>query len=311
MPESRMSMRSTRRGSPFEVVLAAAACLIFVSAAVADDAESVRLAYKFQANQSLHFEYTQKMTMDLKRNMFQESIRSQTIADKHIRVISVDAEGNSLVEPVIDRARLTSRKDNEPESSFDSADGEAKCPSEYRSVLATVGKAMVRIKFAPNGKVLQTVGVNGGEKSAEELRNDASLNFLIVFPDHAIKVGDTWKDDFEINVQLDRTLKQGIKIRREYRLKKLEGSLAEIELKTATITPIREPSIELQVTSRLLTGTIVFDHVAGQIVSREMKVDQQVINGLGTQSLVHTLMTQSEKVVTNPRLAKREKAGNE
>lgn len=278
-----------------------------IGVAIGDEPADVRLAYKFEPNQSLHFEYSQKMTMDLRRNMYQESIRSQTLADKHLRVISVDTNGNALVEPVIDRARLTSQKDNEAESLFDSANGSDKCPPEYRSVLATVGKPMLRIKFAPNGKVLQATGVNGGEKSAEEMQNDASLNFLIVFPEQAVKTGDTWKDDFEVNAQIDRTLKQGIKIRREYRLTKLDASRAEIELRTAAITPIREPSIELQITGRLLSGTIVFDHVAGQIVSREMKVDQQVVNGLGPQSLVHTLMTQSEKIVANPRLAKNEK----
>ena len=109
-----------------------------------------------------------------------------------------------------------------------------------------------------------------------------------------------------MNVQIDKSLKQGIKLRREYRLAKLDGSRAEIELKMGTITPINNPEIELQISSRILSGTIVFDHELGQIVSRDVRVDREVINALGDASLVHTTMIQRERSVQNPKLVKRE-----
>jgi hypothetical protein len=246
------------------------------------------------------------MTMDIRHAELKRKMRSQTIAEKHLRVISVDAEGNALVEPVIDRTRMTSRQDDDAESKFDSAEGEEHCPAEYRPLLATVGKPLVRIKFAPNGKLLQASGVNGGAAAAKDIEHDPTLNFLIVFPEQPVQTGETWKDEFETNVQLDRTLKQGIKLRREYRLLKLEDSRADIELKTVCLTPLRDPKLELQISSRLLNGKIVFDHQLGQIVSREMRVESQVINGIGSNTMVSTVMTQSERIVPNPKLAKRE-----
>ena len=279
-----------------------------VSAADGNAAQpvAVRLAYKFQPNQSLHFDYSQDMTIHSRKKQFQQTIQSQTKAEKHLRVISVDADGNTLIEPVIDRARLSHHEDDGPESTFDSADGPDECPAAYRGILATVGKPLVRIKFAPTGKLLAATGVNGGGAAAAGLESEPSLNFLIVLPDHPVKVGDTWKDDFEVNVQIDKSLKQGVKLRREYRLAKLDDSRAEIELKMGTLTPINNPSIELQVISRILSGTIVFDHQAGQIVSRDVRVDREVINALGEGSLVRTSMTQIERAVSNPKLAKRE-----
>lgn len=273
----------------------------------AAEGEAVRLIYKFQPNESLHLEYKQDMTMDIRHAELKRKMRSQTIAEKHLRVISVDADGNALVEPVIDRTRMTSQQDQDPESKFDSAEGADNCPAEYRPLLATVGKPLVRIKFAANGKLLQADGVNGGTAAAKDIERDPTLNFLIVFPEQPVKAGESWKDEFETTVQLDRSLKQGVKLRREYRLLKLEGSRAEIELKTVCLTPLRDPKLEMQITSRLLNGNIVFDHQLGQIVSREMRVESQVINGIGPNTMVSTVMTQSERSVPNPKLAKRDR----
>ncbi len=274
----------------------------------AAEGEAVRLIYKFQPNESLHLEYKQDMTMDIRHAELKRKMRSQTIAEKHLRVISVDADGNALVEPIIDRTRMTSRQDDDAESKFDSTEGPDDCPAEYRPMLATIGKPLVRIKFAPNGKLLQANGVNGGAAAAKDIEHDPTLNFLIVFPEQPVQLGETWKDEFETTVQLDRSLKQGVKLRREYRLLKLDGSRAEIELKTVCLTPLRDPKLEMQITSRLLNGNIVFDHQLGQIVSREMRVESQVINGIGPNTMVSTVMTQSERTVPNPKLAKRDKS---
>src|SRR5262245_40839698 len=87
----------------------------------------VRLAYRFQPNQSLHFEYSQELTMDSRKKDLQETMQSQSSAEKHLRVISVDANGNALIVPVIDRARLSHNVAGGPPTTFDSADGIEKC----------------------------------------------------------------------------------------------------------------------------------------------------------------------------------------
>ena len=285
-----------------------ALCLTSVGGLLADEGEAVRLAYKFQPNESLHLEYKQDMTMEFRHPDFKHPRKmvSHVVSNKHLRVISVDASGNALVEPVIDRTRMSSRQDDDDESKFDTADDPESCPAQYRPLLATVGRPLVRIQFTPDGKLVRATSLIGDKDVAEDFKKDPTLNFLIVFPDHAVRAGDTWKDDYEAVVQLDKTLKQGVKMRREYRLVKLNDTQAEIELKTACLTPLRDPLVEMQIALRLLTGKIVFDHQRGQIVSREMQVDSQVVNGAGPKTSVSTVMTQSERAVPNPKLAKRE-----
>lgn len=283
-----------------------ALCLTSIGGLVADEGEAVRLAYKFQPSESLHMEYKQDMTMDIRHPDFKRKMVSQVVSNKHLRIISVDANGNALVEPVIDRTRMTSRQDEDPESKFDSAEGPDSCPAEYRPLLAAIGKPMVRIKFAPNGKIVEATGLNGATSAARDIEKDPMLNFLIVLPDQPVRVGDTWKDEFEAIAQIDKTLKQGLKLRREYRLLTLNGTQAELELKTACLTPLRDPMIEMQIAGRLLSGKIVFDYQLGQILSREMSVESQVLNGAGTKTVVNTMMTQSERLVPNPKIAKRE-----
>ncbi len=294
-----------RRGLWLAVCLASLGLIVRELAAA--EGEAVRLAYQFQPSEALHFEYKQNMTMDFRLPNLKRKLVSQTIANKHLRVISVDADGNALVEPIIDRTRMTSQQDDDAESKFDSADGPDGCPAEYRPVLATVGKPLVRIKFAPNGSLLVADSVTGDGKVSKDFKDDPTLNFLIVFPDHPVRVGDTWKDEFEAIANLDKTLKQGVKLRRKYRLLKLDGAQAEIELQTSCLTPLRDPLIEMQITARLLSGKIIFDHQRGQIVSREMRMESQVLNGNGPNTLVNTVMTQSERLVPNSKLANREK----
>ncbi len=273
--------------------------------------EPISLIYKFQANQSLHYQYSQQMTMDVKKRGFQQHLEAETIAHKHLRIISVDADGQALVEPVVDTARMKSVEDDRV-SEFDSAEGRKNCPTQYRRLFDSLGKPLVRIKFAPNGKVLEATGVNGGEKAAQGLQDDATLNFLVVFPDRPLQVGDIWNDDFEVFAQVEKSLRQAIKVRREYRLAKLDDSAATIEMKLGTITPMNNPAIELQIASRLVSGTIVFDHVAGKIVRRDLSVDRQVINALGSGSLVRTTMTQSETASSPlPPVAGREEAARD
>ena len=266
----------------------------------------MRLAYKFTANESFHLEYKQDMTMEIRHPEIKRKMVSHVVSNKHLRVISVDADGNALVEPVIDRTRMTSQQDDDSESKFDSADGPDGCPSQFLPLLATVGKPLVRIQFAPNGKLLRATSVIGDSEVTSDFNKDPTLNFLIVFPEQALKVGDTWKDEYEAIAQIDKTLKQGVKIRREYRLLRLDGSQAEIELTTACLTPLRDPLIEMQISGRLLSGKIVFDHQRGQIISRSMRVESQVLNGAGPKTAVNTAMTQSERAVSNPKLVKRE-----
>ncbi len=304
MDESPSLRASFRQGVWLAVCLASLSLSVHELAAA--EGESVQLAYQFQPSEALHLEYKQNMTMDIRLPNLKRKLVSQTIANKHLRVISVDANGYALIEPVIDRTRMTSQQDDDPESKFDSADGSDSCPAEYRPLLATVGKPQVRIKFAPNGKLIVADSVTGDGKVSKDFKDDPTLNFLIVFPDHPVRVGDTWKDEFEAIAQLDRTLKQGVKLRREYRLQKLDGALAEIELQTSCLTPLRDPMVEMQITARLLCGKIVFDHQRGQIVSREMSVESQVLNGIGPNTLINTVMTQSERLVPNPKLVKRE-----
>ena len=273
--------------------------------ATATENLGVRLAYRFHSNQSLYFEYSQELTMDSRKKDLQETMRSQSSAEKHLRVISVDANGNAWIEPVIDRARLSHNLAGGPTTTFDSADGAEKCLPEYRPILNTVGKPLVQVNFASTGRVVEATPFEGGNASAKGLENDPMLNFLIVFPEQPVKLGDTWKDEFNVAVSVTEKLRKDLKLRREYRLTKLDGPLAVIELKTTAISPINEPSLELQIMLRLLTGTIVFDYQAGQLVSTQLQVDREVINALGPGSLVHTTMTQSERIVPNPRVAGR------
>lgn len=275
-----------------------------------DDAPSEKpacvLRYKFEANQVVHIEVVHNSTITITHGGATETQVQESKSDKHFRVVSVDGSGAAILEPTIDRVGMSVRSGVDSPVTYDSQSGEAP-PPQFRGIGQTIGSPLVQMKIAANGELLETVRRrHPGLQlvSAERVGgvavpdNDPSRNFLIVFPDEPVRVGGTWSDrDLKVPLEVTRGLRQEFEILRSYELVSVKGPLATIRLKAMPLKPLHNPELEARLIQYLHSGTIVFDLEKGQIVSRKLKVDDQVIGFAGQQSLLRVTSERIERTV--------------
>ena len=277
-----------------------------------------RLQYHFKTNDRVYFRVTHAMTIVTRKGEASETAKNESKTTKHYRVFSVDAEGNGLLELVIDRVQMTAQFGGNTPISVDSSDPE-NVPRAYRSVVETVGRPLARIKVSPEGKLLSAQRVldsglqrkvTTGTVSSTDNDADPSRNFLVVFPEREIAVGESWTDrSLTVKVRVGRALSRPVQLLRTYTLESVKDEIATITLKTAVITPVNDPALQAQLIQRTPSGTIEFDLQAGRIAARTMRIDDSVIGPFGDNSSLKATSLRTETQIDRPVLEARRGAG--
>lgn len=279
-------------------LLLAAAVAVCGPIVRAEDAGAFHLKYKFQPGQFYYYEVenTTNIVTQFKEETEKQSNHSQ--AWKQLRVVSVDEQGLATLEPMIERVLMTAEKDGEDPAAYDSARDQDP-DFQFLHVKRTIGQVQARVSVAANGdlkKVIPLVTDDEALKAAAE-KNDPRLNFLVVMPEKPVRIGESWKDRFSVEVTVGKNLQQSVILQRTYTLSAVKGSVATIALKTSIITPVNDPQIEAQLIQRTPTGIIEFDLEKGLILTMNTKADQTVVGVFGPQSSMSAVTKSVEKLL--------------
>lgn len=276
------------------------------------------LAYKFQPNQRVYYQVTHTMKIVTRKSEAVETTTNESKTTKHYRVFNVDSEGNGLLELIIDQVQMKAQFGSNEPVAVDSNDPE-NVPAAYRDVIKTIGRPLARIKISPAGELLSAVRVldrelqeqvSAGSTPEATSDNDASRNFLVVFPDYEIAPGESWTDrSLEVRVRVGRSLSRPVQLLRTYTLESVKDGIATIQLKTAVLTPVNDPAIRAQLIQRTPSGTIRFNIEDGLISAREMRVDDSVIGPFGDDSSLKATSLRTETLTTQPVMEARRNAG--
>lgn len=271
------------------------------------------LRYRFRPNQLLHYEVKHSSTITMTKAAASTVARSTTLTRKHYKVTSVDEQGNAVLESVIDSVKMSVQFDDGPIKTYDS-DDRGKPPREFAGVAQTIGIPLARLKFAPSGRLLdakpllekavqtQVTPNRGPAPSAA----DASRNFLVVFPQKALKVGDTWTNrdlKARLLVQSSPRLSRDHTILRIYKLVSVNDGKATIRYSMTPVPPVKDPRLQMQLIQRVLSGTIVFDIDRGLIVSRKMAGDNKVHGLAQGQGLLRAESRHAERFLPAAKVA--------
>ncbi len=126
--------------------------------------QTVLLSYKFQPGQFVYYEVSDRVRYVMQQSGSTAETYQRNDSAKHFRVVSIDEDGSMLLEPIIDRIKMSagsqdSTSDNpearnhKPPIEFDSEKDKV-APAEFQRHKETVGKPMARFKYAPNGELL-------------------------------------------------------------------------------------------------------------------------------------------------------------
>lgn len=243
------------------------------------DAPKYKLEYKFQAEAVVRYHSQQNANIFAQHTENTDISSNKTETKKHYRVLEVRPDGAGEVELVIDWVRMRQKFDNDSEVEFDSAKPEAKTMKKFYSVLQTIGKPQAQVVCAPSGKVLE-ISVKQADGTRKKIEGK-ELAFLTILPETELAVGETWSEDFESLVTVEDNLKQTIKLKRVYKLEKVEGELAYITFKTAVLTPVKDPKVRVQLIQVETRGKLTFDMARGLVSHRVVDIDGTVIAPFG------------------------------
>lgn len=265
---------------------------------------AVMLKYKWETNQIFYFDSTSLMSISTRKDQTAETAMNESRSFKHYRVVSVDSEGNALLELIIDRVKMLARFGENDPLTFDS-DSKSAPPPQLRGIRDGIGKPTARVQVSMHGtlKDVTRLGDAAPGKGAVP-DNDPSNNFLTVLPEKPIEVGGTWSEKIDVRVSVSKELTQSVSILRKFQLDAIEGNIARISMDSTVLTPVNDPMIKGQLIQRTPSAKIVFDIEKGQIVSRETRLDKTEIGVLGPNSSMRAVGEFVERMVTRDQIAK-------
>ena len=287
-------------------------------AAATPDTPSWTLQYRFRKGQTFHFRARSNSTMKVSAAGITQVLQENRETYKHFQVVSVNEDGSAVLEPMIDRTIMKARSDGKPWIVWDSRSTQ-KVPTRFQTVAKNIGKPTVRVRYKPDGEVEEVVTAPGSDEAKERTKRPVKRNgkkekdlnadkssyaFLVRLPDQPVQIGDSWADDFVVQVSaqptLARKLKKDIDIRRIYKLQKVENGIAEIAFDTFVKKPIRDPIIEAQLISRSLSGTVKFELKRGIILDWASAGSGEVHNPYGNSTFIRSGLSSREVYSSKP-----------
>ncbi len=260
------------------------------------------LRYLFTPGEFVRYEVSDESAVTTRTNQVKETVRNQSQIWRHYRVVSVDSEGSATLELMIDRVRLVAQFDDADPTIFDSADKNLQ-PVKFQSVLATIGKPTNRMQVNQLGELLSLQNLQGNQTAAtgnDSKAVDQALNFLVVFPEHPVAIGETWKQSLEIEVPITNKLKEKVKLLRNYTLESVDDGIAQIQLTTVLATNIRDAAVKTRLMQQTPSGMVRFNMETRQLIYRELKVDDQVVGAFGPGTMVESQSLREEKLINIP-----------
>lgn len=290
------------------------AVVIGSAAVAADDAETGPILvnpgsgpqqlfeYKFTPGLYAHYAVDQTQVVRTQFDGGNESVLNQMNALKNFRVVSADADGSAVLEPMIKKVKMSAKFNDLKPIEFDSEKDES-APSQFREIQATIGRPVVRMSFAKNGQLLKVTPLLGApEQVAKSAANlDPTLNFLTVFPKQPMGVGAVWREKFTVAVTASSGgIAPPVPMQREYMVTRIEGPIATISLKTTTLAPNLPAQAQAQLLQRQLQGTIEFHLERGLLQSHNTKAAGQVVEAFGPKTLMQSSLETKENWVPSP-----------
>ncbi|QDT88990.1 DUF6263 family protein [Gimesia algae] len=300
-------------------VLSLFVCLFLAPVSVShaeEDATTYSLRFKFTPGEFAHYLVDSQNQFTVQLNQDKEVTVNSTQTQKHYRVVAVDETGNATLETMIDRVQMSVQFNDDVPKTFDSIQPQKKDLDQFAPIRKNIGHPS-RIVYSPVGEVISVLELHTTSKGSTfkevskkvpaKLTDEKSRNlgFLIPLPEQSVKIGESWNEDFDVEVSVSPALRKKVPIRRIFTLDSVEDQLAVISFKTKIMERLNDPKFSIQLIQKTPSGTIKLDLEKGLIISQNVSLDKAqvgVFNGKGAMRAISTL---SETLVDPAELAQK------
>ena len=261
----------------------------------AADAEAVTLRHRFAAGEELTYTVSQQSAIDMRGEQHENQIAHTSETTRVATVSKVNADGSAVVSLTNVRAKLAADSPDGEPISYDS-ESDAEVPTQFEGVAHAIGKPLMEMTVSPTGEVLSVVSLQK-VRADVEMANRSNLQPFVLLPEDAVTAGDQWKDVYQVTVRADDGFPLPVKMQRTFTLKAVEDGVATIAWRSVVRTPLSDPTLEGQLVSRELSGTIRFDVARGRMVSRTATGDRTVVGAAGPGTSMRTVTQRSETLI--------------
>jgi len=280
-----------------------------------EETSTYQLRYKFTPNEFVHYTVDSKNHIQIQLNQDKQSTINSAKTLKHYRVISINDAGQGTLETVIDRVEMSVQFDEEEPSTFDSNNPPEKDLKQFETIRKTIGKPS-RIVYSPIGEVIKILElkIDGeGAKWVEpqvpaSLDNEKkrNLGFLIPLPENEIKIGESWNEQYDVEVAVSKTLRKKVPIRRVFTLESVADQIAVITFKTKIMTRLNDPKYGVQLIQKTPSGTIKLDMERGIIISQDVSLDKAQVGVFDGKGAMRAISTRVETLTDPTAIARKE-----
>ncbi len=244
-----------------------------------EETSGYRLRYRFQPGEELQWQVIHRARVRTTVAQTEQTAETLTRSTKTWKVLDVDANGSGKFELRVEDVEMTNRVSDGKEVRYDSKSGDPPPPG-FADISKTIGKPLAIITLTVRGEIVER----------KQLEPDAlqTHGYLTVpFPEHAIKIGESWTVPDEVAIPLRNGTVKKVRIQQKFTLEDVKNDVAVIRIGTQVLTPLNDPEVEVQLVQRLSEGTVRFDMSAGRMITQEIEVDRQVVGFQGEASAFH------------------------
>ncbi len=265
--------------------------------------DTYQLRYKFATGDELLYEVEHLVTVKTTIEGVAQNTQSASISGKRWSVTQVDSQGLATFTHGLDYVKMWSETQGRQPVRYDSRTDKSP-PPDYEQVAETIGKPLATIVANSDGTIVD-------RQDSIKQADFGAGGLLVPLPATPIKVGTSWAVPGTVPVRQEDQAYKVIKIRRLYRLEKVETGVATISLKTQVLTPSITPKIRSQLIQRLSNGEIRFDIDAGRVLSKQLDWDESVVDFDGPSSRMAYLGRLKEKLIPPDEVARRPTSGKQ
>lgn len=242
----------------------------------AQDGQPVSLRYQFRQGEIVRYSVSMLDEYTLQIGTAQDQPWSRQDSIKSYRVGTVHDDGSAVLELTLVEQIAIEVEENGLRSTYDSRKPADQIPPAFLPLANMVGRPTLQLTISPTGEVANVKSLLPESQQPEEIARNAT-EVLPRLPEESVSIGGSWTEKLNTSINLpNATLKKVVKMERRYRLTSVENGLATVEMETKILSPVRAED-ELDLIRRTPNVTFILDLERGLLVSRTLRLDNQVV----------------------------------
>jgi hypothetical protein len=262
------------------------------TAAADSSAENYTLRYHFQPGETLRWKVIQRIEITTSVSGTTQTVSTVDQSVKVWRIQNVREDGLVTFQNSVDSVDMRHKFSGAEEVHYNSQT-DKRPPHGFEDAAQRVGVPLAQVTMDSRGQILSRQRNTRIKAAAGE--NEGPMTLPL--PAQPVAVGQTWSLPSELALPLAGGIVKKIKTMQKFKLASVDHGVATIELNTVVLTPIHDPSIEVQLIQRDTSSTIRFDIEAGRMIGQQVDIDKRVVGFRGEASSMHYLGRVNEEAL--------------